>query len=939
MACVPRRFRLLLLPLLLLVASSPRSHAFDAKIYRYEEDSEVIRDADGRIRGAASRVDKDFVIGGLFALHSQGEASAGEKCGEILRDDNELVEAMLFALDIINADSQLLRGIKLGYDIRDTCFSETIGLDEALDLIVPGDQLTLERCMAYFGGNSSANLATVGVVGAYGSRVSIPVAGLGRLFQMPQVSYSSSSPVLNNRERYSYFYRTTTPDNIVAKAIVDLMLWFNWTHISTVYSNDAYGQAGIAELQDLAKVNEICIDIREDIDEDFLDDDYQRLATKLNASTANVVVLFAYGHHTQRLLKEIRRITPDRRYIWIATVLTKSIIVDSKFNETAGAIYGVITYVSHVLKFHDYLTQLTIHRNKRNPWFPEIYANYAGCNTTLNDTNDFQNACDQHSNITHFEHYRQSTFAALTIDAVYTFANALDRFLLENCDQPTVWNHTDNRCNGQKRQLNGSALREYIADVQFYSPLTGNTVQFDSEGNVNGRSDIWNYNSRFGLFKAGIWDSSAAGETRSGINVSGVSPLNFTDVSTLNFGIDQNGHNVHEPPESHCGRCVPGQYRRPVTSSCCSICEPCLGQNFSSEHLSPSCTNCSVLGPHMWGNNPLQGSNGCVAIVETFITFSDPWSIVVIIIGILGLLSATVTGIVFGIYYKTPVIKSSSREQMILLLIAIGLSFASVFIYVAPPTLGVCIVQRVAIWFCFSLMFGTIMIKILRVFRVFQNKSLIKRPRFMGAYHQIIFSFLVVLGQMILVFASIGMQLPGIQRELRLNSTNMNDFPEIVVTCVSDPIPIFVLSGVYETVVVIAACVLGVMSFKYPANYNEAKFITFCSFALLMIWLAFIPSYFATLSTREIQNATIAVAVTMSAFAVLFCIFGRKLYIVLLRPKENKRQFTSQYTKTSDCTTAIAALKVQSAVTFADHNPKKGNSELGMHPTYLPSYI
>ena len=154
MACVPRRFRLLLLPLLLLAASSPRTHASDARIYQYEEESEVIRAADGRIRGAASRVDKDFVIGGLFALHSQG---VGEKCGEILRDDNELVEAMLFALDTINADSQLLRGIKLGYDIRDTCFSETIGLDEALDLIVPGDQLTLESCMAYFGGNSSAN--------------------------------------------------------------------------------------------------------------------------------------------------------------------------------------------------------------------------------------------------------------------------------------------------------------------------------------------------------------------------------------------------------------------------------------------------------------------------------------------------------------------------------------------------------------------------------------------------------------------------------------------------------------------------------------------------------------------------------------------------------------------------------------------------------------
>ena len=61
-------------------------------------------------------------------------------------------------------------------------------------------------------------------------------------------------------------------------------------------------------------------------------------------------------------------------------------------------------------------------------------------------------------------------------------------------------------------------------------------------------------------------------------------------------------------------------------------------RNFSSEHLAPSCNSCSVLGD-MWGNNPLQGSNECIAIAETFLKFSDPWSIVVIIMGILGLLS------------------------------------------------------------------------------------------------------------------------------------------------------------------------------------------------------------------------------------------------------------------------------------------------------------
>ena len=905
------------LPFLVVIFFIPGAPAANARIYRYDEESEVIRSTNGRIRGAASRANKDFVLGGLFPIH------AGTGCASI-RSGHQLAEAMLFALDTINADAQLLQAIYLGYDVRDTCFSESIGLDEALDVIISGEGINAGSCASTAtllgsGGNvgvSESVAATVGIVGASGSKVSIPVAALGRLFQMPQVSYASSSAILNNREQYTYFYRTTPTDNIQVEVMVDLMLLFNWTHISTVYSNDAYGQPGIAGLLQLAEVNEICIDVNEGIEENFLEDDYEMLATKLNVSTANVVVLFAHGHHVEQLLEKIRDISAGRKFIWIASdAWSQSLQVISQFNDILAGMYGVFPLSSHVQEFQDYLTQLTIQSNKRNPWFPEVFASYTGCNQSLNAT---ENICNQNLNIT------QSNYVPLTIDAVYTFAHALDRFLKENCDQPTFWNRADSSCSGQKRQLNGSALLEYIADVSFYSPLTGNTVQFDSEGNVEGRYVITNYQVRyingtrtFGFYMAGIWDGPA---TRSGLNGSSTSALNLSDISTLQFGTDNDGNIVFEPPESHCGRCVPGQYRRPVTSSCCSICDSCLGQNFSSEYLAPSCNSCSVLGD-MWGNNPLQGSDGCVAISETFLKFSDPWSIVVIIMGIVGLLLAAGTGVAFGVYYKTPVIKSSSREQMVLLLIGIGLSFASVFIYIAPPTLGVCIIQRVAIWFCFSLTFGAVMIKILRVARIFLNKSLIKRPRCMEAYHQIIFTFLIVLGQMLLVAVSMGLELPGIRRQLRFNSANMNDFPEIVITCVADPIPIFVLSVAYETLIIITACVLGVMSFKYPANFNEAKFISFCTFALLMIWLAFVPSYFATLSTQEIQNATTALAVTMSAFAVLFCIFGRKIYIAILRPKENKKQFTSRYTKGDNCTTAVETLTIQTTMALTGHNP------------------
>ena len=148
--------------------------------------------------------------------------------------------------DTVNSNDSLLPNITLGFDIRDTCYSENIGLDETVDLIISGDQLDVESCDCESTnmGSTNASIPTVGIVGAAASRVSIPVASLGRLFQVPQVSFASTSPTLSVRETYTYFHRTVPPDNLQAKAIIDIVLHFNWNYISIIYVGDAYGQPG-----------------------------------------------------------------------------------------------------------------------------------------------------------------------------------------------------------------------------------------------------------------------------------------------------------------------------------------------------------------------------------------------------------------------------------------------------------------------------------------------------------------------------------------------------------------------------------------------------------------------------------------------------------------------------------------------------------------------
>ena len=812
-------------------------------------------------------------------VHEEDPDSTGGWCEDIRRDLS--VEAMLFAIDSVNANETLLPNITLGFDIRDSCYSENIGLDEAIDVIISGNQLDIAGCQS---SNMESSTLTVGVVGAAASRVSIPVASLGRLFKVPQVSFASTSPILSSRETYSYFYRTVPPDNLQAKAMIDIVLHFNWTQISIIYVGDTYGQPVAVELRRLAKANNICIDLDRQIAVSFKLDDYQELAEILLASDANVVVLIAHEQNAELLLERVASIPSHRRFTWIASDgWARKLAIAHMFSETVAGYYGVVPHAPHAPSFDDYLSQLTIETNRRNPWFEEIFSAFTLCNSS--------NACDQNTTLTSLPNYAQDSFVPPTIDAVYAFANALHNFLQENCNFTSGWIWANQSCPGQKKELNGSTLLHYLGKVDFVNPLTRNRVAFDRLGNAAGRYEIQNYQVQlssgvpeYAYQQVGTWSSSR-------INSSESEPLELFDNVTLQFGLNNSEGIVYEPPVAQCGRCSIGEYRRTVASSCCGVCDPCLGRNYSDDPTASSCKTCSMF---MWGDNPTEGSSYCVPIQETYLKFNHSWSIILMVLAILGLLGVSIITIAFAVHWNTPVIKSSGREQMVLLLIGITLSFIVAFVYMSPPVLGVCIVQCIGMWLALSLMFGALLVKIIRVTRIFFNKTTLTHLKFTQPCYQIFFTFLLVLGQMIIVAGAIAYQVPSVQRDVRLNSDDNNRLPEVVVTCDIYPVEFIAPSIVYESVIIILSTFFGVLSFRYPGNFNEAKDISFCSFAVLVIWVAFIITYFATQSAQEFRNAIISLGILMTAVAVLLTIFGRKVFIVIFHREKIVDNFVTE---------------------------------------------
>ncbi len=873
---------------LALILSVADALVLNNVVFNFTRPSEVLRTASGRIRGARDRSGKDFVLGGLFPIHAAAEG--GGACGEVrLERGLERMEAMLFAIDKINSDESLLQGLTLGYDIRDTCNSENIGLDETVDLILTSSQLDIASCQSTVttGANETLMPPTSGIIGAAASRVSIPVASLVRLFTTPQISYASSSALLSNRDRYEYFYRTISPDDLQARAMIDVVLHFGWTYVSTIYSLNPYGEPGINEFQMLAEAKGICIDLDVGISDDFSEEQFEELAQSLIDSQANVVILFTSQDNAEDLLHIIADSADSRRFIWIASdAWARSINVVRQFNTTAAGLYGFSPLTEHLDTFQSYFSSLTLDSNIRNPWFEEFYMAVANC--TTNDTLLPGLPCNRTANVTQLPSYQQGNFIPLVVDAVYTYAHALHRFLNDNCAQPLQWFPENRTCFNQTRELNGSALLEYIQGANFQS-VTGNKVQFDLEGNVEGQYEIVNYQAlpgrdgtkEYSFQRVGIWDSS----------VQNGSKFSLEGSAEFQFGVDKGTNEVRlSPPVSQCGRCEQGYYRRIVQSACCGFCEPCLGQNYSTDPMAPSCNQCDR---ETWGNDPLVGSSSCVTLEESFLSSDHPYSILIIILAILGLLCVIFTAIVYALYWKTPIIKSSGREQMILLLVGITSSFFSAFFYVSPPVVAICGIQRWLLWTSFSIMFGSLLVKITRVARIFLRKSTLARPKFTEPHYQIIFTFILVFIQWVILAISFGVQPPEVQRDIRLVTEEPNETPTVVVTCAIDNIAVLILSVGYESVLIIVCTILGVLSFSYPKNFNEAKFVAFCSLAILVIWVAFIITFFATQTMQEFQNIAISLAVVMTGYAVLLSLFARKIFIVLFQPKRNVVKFST----------------------------------------------
>ena len=788
-----------------------------------------------------------ILLGGLFPIHKNEDNSF---CGGILDLGVQRLEAMVFATRLVNQSPDLLPHVTLAFEIRDTCVQPNLALEESLDYVSTRNSMKDNF-------NSTVN-GISGVVGAASSSVSIAVANLLRLFQVPQISYASTAKILSDKSRFEYFFRTIPPDSLQAKAMADIIAKFNWTYIHAIYSEDAYGSEGIAAFFDeINGVNKSVVCLASDIgiplgitSESMFDQVVQQLDQDW-VGNSSVVVLFGQLSTATGILSAVKRrdlLDPGfaQKFTWIGSDAWGDQL-PSELHSVAKGMLSISPKARLSKDFDLYFTSLNPINYTANPWFSEYWELVFNC-SFKSDQN--VKACNPANEFISTEAgYRQNGKVTFTMDAVFAFSHAIHDMITELCPSNQLCPEIiDNNSGGPA--VRGEMLLNYLHNVSFSGTST-DIVAFDSSGDEKGDFIIKNLKKSldidlFYYNNVGIW----------------------SDRTLLHFHDDIEWNNGNDVPLSVCSLpCDSGKEPEPVEdlSECCWTCKSCPRHLVSTDGL--ACINCDV------GEMPNSGNTQCVPIYPTYLKWSDTWAIIILIASFFGVIATGVVVAVFIIFHKHELIKASSRELSAVLLCGLLLCYILPLFFMAKPSVSICTIRRFGVGFVFSLCYSALLIKTNRIHRIFSRPQVLKRPKFISPLSQIVLTLVLVFVQVVIAIIWLVIERPhtetiydGFSGELRCKE--------------STHIGLFISLG-YNLILLLLSTYYAFRSMKIPQNFNEARFINLTVYTLCIVWLAFIPTYFATAELGTVyQTTSLVLAITLSGTTTLCLLFMPKLYFL-----------------------------------------------------------
>lgn len=177
------------------------------------------------------------------------------------------------------------------------------------------------------------------------------------------------------------------------------------------------------------------------------------------------------------------------------------------------------------------------------------------------------------------------------------------------------------------------------------------------------------------------------------------------------------------------------------------------------------------------------------------------------------------------------------------------------FFFITKPSPWICGIRRFGIGFCVVLCYTTLLIKTNRIHRIINRPTgSIQAPPLISSQSQLFFTTLLVAIQILIAIVWFVFETPSTTYTYTKTSTELK--------CSYSPvIGLSIILG-YNFLLILITLYFAFRTRKVPQNFNEAKFITFTMYALCILWLTFIPLYFATARLGTVyQTGSLVLAV------------------------------------------------------------------------------
>ncbi|KAJ1080449.1 hypothetical protein NDU88_000649 [Pleurodeles waltl] len=325
--------------------------------------------------------DGDVILGGIFPLHDDVDIQkitftvqpAPISCQRFRSPNYRALQAMVFAIEEINANPNILPNITIGFQIYDSCRIMQRSLEGTLWILAGTNEPIPNFCC-------QKKLHLTGVIGDAGSSGSVVMARVLGLYRLPQTSYVSSSPILSDRNQFPSFFRTIPSDIFQSQGLAEILIHFGWTWVGLLAEDNDYGQLAATLLKKELEKAGACIAFSENIILSRSDRNALHIIRVIQSSTANVIVVICSDAGLSPLIEEITKHKVTGK-VWIASEgwsISTTLSIERFSNILTGTI-GFATRSEEIPGFVEHLNRVHPSRYAPDIFAQKLWEEVFGC--------------------------------------------------------------------------------------------------------------------------------------------------------------------------------------------------------------------------------------------------------------------------------------------------------------------------------------------------------------------------------------------------------------------------------------------------------------------------------------------------------------------------------------------------------------------------------